>query len=78
MPARRRSKRRLVWLALKTHGPMCDDQLCWWLGHFGVAAGTVCKLRRRLTQEGLVRFARRFTRTRANRWAQMWEAVGQR
>lgn len=72
---RRKANERLVLAALRHHGPMCDDQLAWWLSHFGVKQDAVARIRRRLTKQGQVRFARKFTKTSKDRWAQMWEVA---
>jgi hypothetical protein len=54
---------------------MCDDQLAWWLSHFGLKGDAVGRIRRRLTKQGHVQFARKFTLTRKSRWAQMWKVA---
>jgi predicted ArsR family transcriptional regulator len=68
-------KARLVLAALRTHGPLTDEQLCWWLSHFGVKESTARRLRWKLVEEGLVRFAKRFRQSKAGRWSQVWEVA---
>lgn len=70
----RRGCRRLVWLALKFHGPATAARL----EHLLQASmspeavrGSIVELRR----DGKIRFARKIARTPRRRWAKMWEIV---
>ncbi len=70
----RRGGRRLVWLAIKFHGPATAARL----EHLLQAAmspeavrGTIVQLRR----ERKIQFARKLARTPRGRWAKMWEVV---
>lgn len=70
----RRGCRRLVWLALKFHGPATAARLEQLLrASMGPEAvrGTLVELRR----EEKVRFARKIAKTPRRRWAKMWEIV---
>lgn len=72
MPSRRPL---LVAKVLRHHGPLTDEQLAWWLGHFGLTAAAAVRARYTAVRRGLVRYARRVRETRAKRLARVWEAV---
>lgn len=66
-------KPRLILTAFRTQGPMTDEQLCWWMAHFKLKPATVRRIRWKLVEEGLLRFAKKFRRTASGHWGQVWE-----
>ena len=70
----RRGCRRLVWLALKFHGPATAarvERLLQASMSPEAVRGTIVELRR----EGKIRFARKIAKTPRGRWAKVWEIV---
>ncbi len=64
---------RLVLATLRTHGPLSDAQLGWWLSHFGVEREAARRARGRLTKAGAVRFSGRLARGETGRFGMQWE-----
>lgn len=60
---------------MKSHGPLTDSQLAWWLKHFGVAESTAKAARRRLTDAGHIRFARMGLSNGNGQLAKLWEFI---
>lgn len=67
------SREKLVLKALQFHGPMSDQQLAWWMTHFEIKTATAKKIRRRLTRNGLVRFAQKAYLTQRGQLVCLWE-----
>ena len=72
---RRRDSKKLVLLALRTHGPMSDPQLAWWMRHFELSDSVARRARRQLTKTGLVRWARRAQENSRGQLLHVWEAA---
>jgi len=72
---RRRNPRRLVLAALRSHGPMSDPQIVWWMSHFAVSEASTRRARRQLTAAGAVRWARRVQSNSRGQLIHVWEAV---
>lgn len=70
----RRDSKKLVLAALRTHGPMSDPQLAWWMSHFDISESVTRRARRQLKQAGLVQWARRAQENERGQLLHVWEA----
>jgi len=75
-----RDRRRLMLKTLKHHAPLSDSQLCWLMKHLEVNPSTTCRLRRQMTREGLIQFAKKIDINGRGHGILLWELTlaGQR
>ena len=70
----KRDAKRLVLAALRSHGPMTDRQLAWWLERLGVRPGTAMKARQKLTEAEEVAWNHTVRTNPQGQLLHVWEA----